>query len=99
MVGVAQLDRVEALQHIRLTIPPQSDAYENSTHDWDRSHPDHPNPSTAERHSQRSGTSTTRKPSGSSKVSACSAQYGFAGRTGSIPRRFATAWTPAVSPR
>jgi hypothetical protein len=39
---------------------------------------------------QRAGTSTTLKPSGSWKVSPCSAQYGLGGATGSASSRSAT---------
>ena len=47
----------------------------------------------------RSGTRTTRKPSGSWNVTPCSDQYGLAGATGSTPRREATVCTVSSSPR
>ena len=49
--------------------------------------------------SQRAGTSTTRKPSGSSNVRPCSAQYGLAGATGAVSSRSATRVMAAASPR
>ncbi len=71
----------------------------------DRDRPRHPRWSVrravryARSSSQGSGTSTTRKPSGSSNVRPCSAQYGFAGATGVARSRSATARTAASSPR
>ncbi len=46
---------------------------------------------------QRSGTRTTRKPSGSTTVTPCSAQYGFAGSTGSARSRARTSRTLLVA--